>query len=888
MQKLESDISVSPETYRAAMIAYMEARKIKDKDKSIRKEEKKEIEKISKKIKLLPGPKEPKLLPGPKEPKLLPGPKEPKLLPGPDLLKERGGPLAKYLPNFCPYCGRIKLRYIKKDKLYCDSCGWSGSRNDLKHEIKENVVTEEVKALPVIKEKEYDIKKTNISRRKRIKGWLKGSGGSSDEDTNPLGVSFGRRIKPRIYEVLMFVLVGAFFFIGTPIFGLPSFPFVGFAFMFFIPAYILFPSERDILSSIREGGDITGRAWLLVPKSAFKLIAFFLIIWQFFMYNRLISLVLAFIFYYDLPGRYKTSQPHKAIEAWAKMGFGVYLAYLFFLTFGGSGLAGNNVAVALGWMGAAFFITFPVQLDGDSEDRKITVVVGKYKNLADSGAFKIIDRGFFLIAMLISLWFFVAGGGNTLDMIHVVFYIMWFLSLLVGIGAGPEARPALGIMTIMIALFIFSTTYTGVIGQAVFGYWWPQVQSAGEMIMGPLDEMWYQATLGVSDAWLMMTNPQAYMNKQATTGQVTSSSTGGSKSSIEVDKFKLSSSVLDPAVETLFGDINLKNKGEFNAEYINVKIQAFWKDPDAKNTAPETSVGVINDITCSGSGKDGKGTDELGSYATCEWEGSVTRPAAYPTETAVASFSFSKGGWGVLEECCLVEELNEETNEMEDVVCEENPTTCAVGTSYIKSGNNVKVRATYDYRYNVNVSMPVDVIPYEEYERLISANQISLDEVTSEYTGGPVKATIYSREQPIRNGERSFIRVSLYNEGRGNITGIINYRIIVPVILNPENIDDGSYTFTDCSSNRGKNIWSSLKSDTGEDGDEEFMYIDCEYVVDNSHPDIERDKYRTMVFMIYPVSIKDTTKTSLIIGKASYSYRVSKDENIQVAVSPYG
>ncbi len=75
----------------------------------------------------LPAPEEQrKMLPAPKKQEMIED--KTKALP---YYEGKENLPAKYIPEFCPYCNANTLRYIKKDKLYCDSCGWSGSRKDM-------------------------------------------------------------------------------------------------------------------------------------------------------------------------------------------------------------------------------------------------------------------------------------------------------------------------------------------------------------------------------------------------------------------------------------------------------------------------------------------------------------------------------------------------------------------------------------------------------------------------------------------------------------------------------------------------------------------------------------------------------------------------------------
>ena len=693
------------------------------------------------------------------------------------------------------------------------------------------------------------------TRGKRLKKWVK-EPSEQEEGTTSLLHSAGRRVKPRIYEALIFVLIGLFLLVGTPFFGLPSFFYLAFAFIVTIPAYILLPGRYEVLSSIGEGNVIDRRGWALFPKSLMKIVTFVLIIFEFFMINRLVSLVIAFVFYFFLPTRYKTNKPDQIMEAWIRMGFGVYLAIIFFMTFGG-----NTVGTSLLLMGLAFFATFPIHIEADEDDSKVQIrIVQGYGKATKTGAFSIIDKFSFLVLMLLALYLF--GFSWSPSPVQMMFYLIWGLSFFVGLVAGPEAKPALGALTILIALFAFSSTYTGVVGEAIFGYWWPQVQSFTESFGAPLADMWTQAQDQMELAWLYMTDPQAAIIRQNTDKQIKQSITGGTKQSIELSRYELFSFVLDPDKETLLGTVELENQGEFNADYIRLELSALWKDPEDETAKLEEPIPVTIQTTCS---------ENAGSGNVCSWnertnpDGSE-RPAAYPTEIKFASFKIDD--WGFLAQCCDAE--------AED--CETSITSCIMGTKYVHGGQTVKIRASYDYNYNVNVSMPVDVIPMEEYERLLRAREIQLVELTSEYSGGPVKATIYTLRQPIRNRDTSLIRVSLVNEGNGNITEITYFTIYVPQILfgdeGPQSLD--SSTFTSCTG------WQ------GPDGNNN-MFITCEYTPDNiNYPEIEHNKFRTATFTISPDSVDQTQISTSILGVASYKYRTSKDINIPIAPGPFG
>lgn len=696
----------------------------------------------------------------------------------------------------------------------------------------------------------------------------------------------GKRIMSRIYEALIFIFIGIFCWVGLPFFGLPSFTLMAVAFIVFIPAYIFLQSEHEVMDLI-EGGDVDKKGWLLLPKSLMKLIAYILIIAQFFMYNRLIALGISFFFYFTLPTRYKTSQPYKAMEAWARMGFGAFLAIMFFITFGGGfsvssslvtpvfilPIGVNPVAAALGLLGAAFFITFPMQIEADADDKKINIsFTQSYGSFSKGNKFSYIDKTIFTILMLAGL----AAFGFSTDALYLIFYCMWALSLFVGLSAGPEGRPAMGIITILIALFIFSSTYTSTVGQAIFGYWWPQVQSFTETLITPLSDMWYQAQTGMSDAWLMMTNPQAYYLQQQQKQQATKSAvkSGGTVKSIELSKFDLFPSltgILDPKYDKLVGSIELQNQGEFDANKIILDIWSTYTDPE---TSEVITVGTFDDITCSKPFDSISG--ESGNTATCDW--SAEDLIIYPSEMKLSNIVY-KIPWTSGKDLTLCENATGSEALDDPIPCPNCQITseCSMPV-YTYSGHTVKVNVNYTYDYNVNVSMPVDVINKDKYQNLLEAREITLQDVTSQYTGGPVKATIWSQRQPIRDGEQSLFVASIVNEGRGLLSKVNKFEVKIPQELNRPVIV--SQTFR-TSSPQTQPEANGCSLDGPTDG---YWVITCS----NTYGDIERDDFKRVSFFVTPnygSSLIDK-RTTIIIGLANYEYIKTDSETLTIANAP--
>jgi hypothetical protein len=147
-------------------------------------------------------------------------------------------------------------------------------------------------------------------------------------------------------------------------------------------------------------------------------------------------------------------------------------------------------------------------------------------------------------------------------------------------------------------------------------------------------------------------------------------------------------------------------------------------------------------------------------------------------------------------------------------------------------------------------------------DKLLETRQITLQELTSQYTGGPVKATIWTQRQPYRNGDEALVVASIYNDGNGVIENINNFEIRVPEILEFTQDDIIGDTFGDCTK-------------TGE-------VIRCSY-----GGEIEPGEYKRVSFLVTPnIGNEVDRKTTLIVGLASYTYKKTSEQTLQLAPFP--
>jgi hypothetical protein len=328
--------------------------------------------------------------------------------------------------------------------------------------------------------------------------------------------------------------------------------------------------------------------------------------------------------------------------------------------------------------------------------------------------------------------------------------------------------------------------------------------------------------------------------------------------------------------------MEIQNQGEFNANRIELKVWAAWKDPV---TLKEVCTGKLPSFSCSSGGSSSTDTESsplpslppesvpvpgpvpgpeppsqisssICDIKTCNWT-----KVTYPREMKLVTFIFSKNEWIITGDD---PNLNVCTN------CNNENAT------YVHGGQVVKINANISYTYNVNVSLPVEVIDFDTYINLLQAKEITLQELTSQYTGGPVKATLWSQRQPIRAGEASLFVASIYNDGGGVIDKINNFIVKIPKKLGTVEIVSSTFYLGTIGAENCE------KRDSGGD----FIEIYCQNYV--SSRKIKTGEYKRVSFLITPASEMDVDRmTRLIIGLANYDYTKTTSKSIIVANTPY-
>jgi len=669
-----------------------------------------------------------------------------------------------------------------------------------------------------------------------------------------LKVSIGKRVSAKYYEMIAFIIAGI---VVWYVLGWNFLP-LTFALSALIPFHILLPSERSILKSIPEGEEVS--ALLMTPliiKTFIKLAIVGLITYNFMLLRPVIGLIIIFFYYFTLPVSYKTIKPHKLVEAWLRPIMGVILALLLYSTFAGVPASGPFLL-----LGIAFFATVPIQKELDpDEEGKSTVTVkisGKLGKL--SSAWEILDKFIFVLFTLFAGGIYILTNLPITGAPHqLIFLGIWVVSSIGGYLTGPQGRPFIGILTITVTIFMFSFAYGGVVGRAIFGYWWPQVEAFGETVITPMTEGIGMATSSLGDVWLLLTNPAEYYRRQMELTQVRTTRVmeGGTYKSIELSAFDINPStpgILEPT-EPLLGVIDLENQGEFDANYIKLGVDATWRPIETQLDEPSKQAGRLSKITCSGQGEP--------NINICTWD-----RITHPGDIKEVTFIFDKDEWdSELKEC-----------ENEDGDCISCSASDCPGATYTNANTNVKINAQVNYTYNVNVSMPVEVIDQSLYEKLLIAREIRLEQFESVYSGGPVKATIWTQKQPLRNGEESLVKVFIYNEAGGSLD-FVNYTIYVHPNLALGTLELATSNLNGCDEGDDFSKLSSTHP----------TFPDYQYKVCTHDEPIEKGKYKLVSFYINStIGANIDRRTFSIIGLVNYNYSKTRTQILTLANNPPG
>ncbi len=682
---------------------------------------------------------------------------------------------------------------------------------------------------------------------------------------------------------------------------------------------------------------------MLVMRAGLKLIVIILIAFELSRIHPFATLLVLFAGYFSMPTAYYTDRPYQAVEAWFRFWLGFYIpvviwaifsgnvsvllnlgtatqatfsallsAVIFVFSFGfiktGIFVANGGVQTAIAALvliAFAFFPTFPER----KEETALTIkMIGSKIGGAVSENSRGLGTFFFVVFMIYALLYIFSPQANLGNLFYP-FLTIFMITFFMGWVGGREGRPYAGIIALGFALFAFSFSYTGTFGAAVFGQWWPVVQSTSSQFFTPLAESFSGVSQGLSDTLLLVSNPAAWWAKQQTSTQTSGGelTQGGTVKSIEFTNFEAinygtATPNIDPLLP-LIGSVELENQGDFVADSIVVTLdQPKVKDPN-KIGAAYTS-GALTDLAndncvfnvCTG-------TTPTPDSKTCNWPAST-----FPGEVKLMTFKCGDSvssspykQWAIpsitshdtqvdyeqrtiddasINQCHCVTSDNKWTSSscVSSSMCPLDPSD-PTGQSrqskvYTLGGWSTVIGFKYTFGYDVNVSLPVDVMNLTVFVRKLAAKEITVQSKESQFSGGPLKAVIFVQKQPLRGGEESFGRISIVNTGQGtaksatltmfipkNITGI-------PLSNGPSEISkSGLMNCATSDITLGNILYTKLACDLASD--------------------LKPDAAATYTFNFqYDLDNSLETKSVLFIGDIKYTYETLKTLEMPILQGP--
>ncbi len=625
--------------------------------------------------------------------------------------------------------------------------------------------------------------------------------------------------------------------------------------------------------------------------------------------QSLVGVVVLWLGYFSMPVSYDEGNTSKMMEAWSRFIIGILLSFAIFFAMGGEiATIGGSLQTPILLMSLAFFATLPVVRMG-SGTAAIIIVGRGIERKAGGGVI------FAILMLLAASTIFTSW--QLEGTLLLMMWIFWLFSLLMGIFAGPDGRPAVGVLMMAMALFIFSFQFTGAVGGELFGAYWPAIESATSSVMEPVGIAFEQASEGVEDAWLMISDPAGYYQKQlakqkATTTQIKEE---GTTKSLELLQFRAinyaeGDLTIDPAIP-LIGSIVLENRGEFTARDIEVTmLEPRLKDPENVGGAfdddrdcwyetegdPEdicTYVPLSADAcvftSCTGA-------DEFDSErsGTCTWTAEDNKYSD-PDDKKILTFicgqhqgddkdfkRWAKSGTDYyINSCkCTIGDTTDPDTDCEQCIDDG-------GTAIYKYPDHmISIAMAYEFKYDVTMQTSVDIMDRDVYMDKLINDEIRPRPVESKYSGGPVMLSIWLQDQPLRAGETSYATISVYNSGRGKIMNGALLTVKIPVDQIPT-ISEGDIISTSrldyYLSADEKYILDESHEDYGYDPE----YHTIKMKLDASKGYLARDDFAAFTFsFVGEVPEGVIEKSTVMIGGLDYTYQTDKELEFPVIKFP--
>jgi hypothetical protein len=457
-------------------------------------------------------------------------------------------------------------------------------------------------------------------------------------------------------------------------------------------------------------------------------------------------ILLGFCLYISAGGlkiSYDPRKPDEIMESMMRLMFVIIISIFVFGAFGG----GIFNAPAVGMLYLAFFAILPKP----SETNDLARTLGR--GLAGVGAnYELGDKILFWFIMIVSAGLsftsIFSGGldigffsGGTLG---ILFSAIWLISLIVGSFSPSEARPAIGVIVLIIAFITFgSTVGEQAMGTAFFGQWWPMIHNGATQILEPLGKLSETFGQTFGQSFLMLTNPVGYA-QQIMNGQYANNPTGPTGAyGLEIENFAVDTIYLAEPFSIRF---DLANRGPYTANNINLMILSNAPDAEIKDPAFQ---GGVQTLPYSGKTKYDHIEWYIYKYDSFTGHSLLGQREIIPQDIkpmfltgTIGCTTLYKTPWG---QEMLKKKPQEELRQ-----------------------HYISYMVNYTYEYSVDSNLQIDFISEGEWYNLVRDNKLVRTNVQSLVSTAPVKLSLGTMDQPIREGLPFFIGFNLTSSEGSN------------------------------------------------------------------------------------------------------------------------
>lgn len=618
-------------------------------------------------------------------------------------------------------------------------------------------------------------------------------------------------------------------------------------------------------------------------KAIIKFVGIFLLSLGFLSIYPFAGLIALFLGYISMPVKVRVKeeeQTYNIAVGFSRMILGFMLAGFIWLVLGGDSM----LKIPMFLIALGFFFAIPEGSEEIPGNRTDIVIINNLGKKGDSAAF----ISFILILAG------VAWGATQLAWLsatQIIFVSVGLVGALTAFRSHAAERGAMGAPILAILILTLTTTYPAIMGEAVFGAWWPSVESSITSVTAPLGDAWTQASSGMGSAFSMVTNPSAYYEQQMAQQQASANiKSGGTTKSIEVSGDFLINNVPEQA---LLASATLENRGEFKATNINVTLmQMQSKGKDGRGGySPEDA--AYKFLTCSGTKPEKIGGSEYEN--NCLW-----KEPSYNGDQKLVTFTYgidNKWGDNIGRCTCSIGEEEkdcpQDSNKVYDCkTCNVDGKTCANNGGIIKypyAGRTISVGFNYSFDYIVNVSLDLQLMQSETLNDLLLKKQIRLQDVEAQYSGGPVRASIWTMKQPVRANEDTLAVITILNQGTGNVKSDAEYVLTIPFVsgmkaedLKITEVSSSGINCTDIAKRNYVDDVSKIVNGKGMVKKSDSYELHCKMENDLGK---QKDAKYGFIFN-YNIPKTVDSKTVLFVGNVNYQYQNSFAKETQITWVP--